>query len=169
MRNCGPLVALLALSCVGVLTAEASGEEALFGGCGIGRAPDSGWNSAPEHNPCILKVQDESDDIAPAQGIGPNQLKFVITSNHPNIVDVEFYSQNRRHAWPGGNDVYSIKDYRTHSYVLNCQPGEKICFGAGVRGNYSKYWGVGIGNTQGCSSCCYTCNGTTTRNIVLEP
>jgi hypothetical protein len=96
-------------------------------------------------------------------------LTFVITSEYEHIVDVEFYSQHRNVAWPGGNEVYSISDYKTHEYSLKCRYGEKICFGAGVRGNYSKYWGVGIGDKHGCTGCCATCDGGSTVNQVLNP
>jgi hypothetical protein len=98
-----------------------------------------------------------------------NQIMFVVTSNHSNIVDLEFYANGRNAAWPGGNQVYSIKDSATHYYVLNCRRGEKICYGAGVRGRYSTYWGVGIGDKHGCTGCCYTCEGTSSKHIFLDP
>jgi hypothetical protein len=107
-------------------------------------------------------------------GAGPaqaqlDQVTFIITSEHPNIIDVEFYSQDRNHAWPGGSKVYTISDYNTKHYTLNCVSGEKICYGAGVRGRYSQYWGVGIGNRQSCIGCCFVCGGGATRPIVLNP
>ena len=42
-------------------------------------------------------------------------LTWRVRSNHPNAVNVEFYSQDRRHAWPGGKKVYVIRDYDTHA------------------------------------------------------
>lgn len=95
-------------------------------------------------------------------------LTFRIRSNHPNIVQVEFYSQNYNRAWPGGSQAYEISDYDVHSYRLNCRSGEKICFGAWVKGS-SDYWGVGPNDEHGCSSCCYTCNGGTTPIENLNP
>ena len=86
-------------------------------------------------------------------------VTFNIKSNHPNKVQVEFYSQNRNHAWPGGNKAYNLNDYDMHNYRLTCNAGEKICYGAWVSGNSSKYWGVGMNNRQRCSNCCTTCNG----------
>lgn len=105
----------------------------------------------------------------PAQKLAPNQIMFVVRSEHPKVVDIAFYSDNRRHAWPGHERVYTIRDFKTHHYVLNCGPGEKICYGAGIRGSYRNYWGTGIGNKHRCSNCCYTCNGSETRTIVLNP
>jgi hypothetical protein len=95
-------------------------------------------------------------------------LTFRMKSNHRNKVQVEFYSQNRNHAWPGGNKAYNIDDYEVHSFRLTCNRGEKICYGAWVTGNSSRYWGVGINNRQRCSNCCYTCNGGT-ASIELNP
>lgn len=96
-------------------------------------------------------------------------LTFYIRSEHPKVVSLEFYSQNRRVAWPGDGEVYVIKDYDTHEYRLSCRAGEKICYGAWVRNRQSSYWGVGYNDRNGCKGCCYTCNGGETRVIVLNP
>lgn len=98
-----------------------------------------------------------------------DSLTWQIRSEHPNAVAVEFYSQNRNHVWPGGGKVYVIKDWDTHTYRLSCHSGEKICYGAWVRGRKSTYWGVGNNNRNRCSRCCYTCGGGTTRVQVLNP
>ena len=86
------------------------------------------------------------------------QLTWEVQSMYPNKVQIEFYSQDRRHAWPGGNRAYNLNDYETHTYRLNCIAGEKICYGAWVTGNSSRYWGVGMNNRHGCKGCCYTCD-----------
>lgn len=67
-------------------------------------------------------------------------LTLRVQSKHPNIVDVEFYSRSRNIVWPGNKQVVPIKDDARHAYKLNCQPGEKICYGAWVRGNQSVFW-----------------------------
>lgn len=82
------------------------------------------------------------------------------------VVDVEFYSQNRRHIWPGGSEVYVIRDFEAKSFKLNCVRGEKICYGAWVRGNSKFYWGVGKANANRCTGCCYTCGDTTETPII---
>ena len=86
-------------------------------------------------------------------------ITFRVQAHHQNVVDVEFYSTTRNVAWPGNSRVYSITDFERHSYKLNCQPGEKICYGAWVRGNSTIFWGVGQGNKNRCRNCCYTCDG----------
>lgn len=94
---------------------------------------------------------------------------FQVRSYHPNIVQLEFYSQNSNRAWPGGSRAYELKDYKVHEYRLNCRRGEKICFGAWVKGNSNTYWGVGAHNRNRCSNCCYTCNGGRTEIRNLQP
>lgn len=92
---------------------------------------------------------------------------FHIQSEHRNIVQVEFYSQSRSRAWPGGGEAYTLKDSEPHEYRLNCDPGEEICYGAWVSGNQYTYWGAGLDGEQGCSNCCYVC-GQETNVIVLR-
>jgi len=96
-------------------------------------------------------------------------LLWHFRSDHANIVSLEFYSQNRGHVWPGDDQVYVIDDYDVHDYPLECQPGEKICYGAWVRNDSSSYWGAGYDGVQACENCCYTCDGGQTDIIVLAP
>ncbi|MBU1173968.1 MAG: hypothetical protein KKH72_01085 [Alphaproteobacteria bacterium] len=95
-------------------------------------------------------------------------LTFNVKSNHENVVSLEFYSQDRSVAWPGGGEVYVIDDYQIHTYSLSCQRGESICYGAWVRNSNSEYWGVGYNDTQGCESCCWVCDGGETAVINLN-
>lgn len=96
-------------------------------------------------------------------------LTWTIRSEHPKVISLEFYSQSRKAAWPGDNEVYVIKDYDDHTYNLSCRSGESICYGAWVRNRKRTYWGVGANNRNRCKTCCYTCNGGETRVIVLNP
>jgi hypothetical protein len=98
-----------------------------------------------------------------------NQIMFLVKSNHRNVIDVAFYADGRTHSWPGNSRVYTIRNDDVHRYVLNCIRGERICYGAGVRNNYKRYWGVGIGNRTRCQTCCYRCLGQRTSVIVLNP
>jgi len=97
-------------------------------------------------------------------------LTFQFRSEHPNIVDLELYSDNRaNHVWPGHDRVYVLDDYKRQSIGISCQRGEKICYGAWVRNRTGTYWGVGYQNSTRCASCCYVCDGTRTEVIVLKP
>ena len=89
-----------------------------------------------------------------------DEIKWSVRSNHPNIVQLEFFSQDRDAAWPGGDRAYELKDSQFHDYSLSCQTGEKICFGAWVSGDSSHYWGAGADNDQACDSCCAKCGGS---------
>jgi hypothetical protein len=104
--------------------------------------------------------------VAPASA---GSLTFYMQSQHPSIVSLEFYSQARAAAWPGDGQVYIMDDYDTHSYSLSCNSGESICYGAWVRGDESTYWGVGLDNSEYCTNCCFSCDGSSTNVIVLNP
>lgn len=103
---------------------------------------------------------------SPAPSLARHQMAFNVWSTYPNVVDIAFYSDNRRAVWPGSGRVWNLTDSKVHRYVLNCRPGEKICYGAGVRNRYSKYWGVGIHNKHRCRTCCYRCNGNEVRIML---
>lgn len=124
---------------------------------------------APENEVAQPLPGEDGGSAAPTQSLGRNQIMFIVRNEHPRVVDIAFYSNSRRHIWPGANRVYTMRDSKTHHYVLNCVRGEKICYGAGVRNRYRTYWGSGIGGKHRCASCCYTCDGRPTKTIVLNP
>lgn len=80
-------------------------------------------------------------------------------SHHANIVDIQLYAPARNVVWPGNSQVWSLKDYNAHNVTINCVRGEKVCYGAWVRGTESSYWGAGRGNRKSCTNCCGTCGG----------
>jgi len=96
-----------------------------------------------------------------------DQLRWTITSYHPNVVSLEFYSQSYNRAWPGDGQVYLLDDSAAHSYNLECSPGEQVCYGAWVRNASSTYWGVGMNDTQRCSDCCAICGDGDVESITL--
>jgi hypothetical protein len=99
--------------------------------------------------------------------VGADNLKWTIRSDYPHIVSLEFYSQDYSRAWPGDGQVYILDDYEAREYNLSCETGETICYGAWVRGDSNKYWGVGLDNSQSCNDCCYTCGyGDTALRIL---
>lgn len=96
-------------------------------------------------------------------------VTFMMQNNHPNAVEVELYSQDRNHVWPGNGEVYVLDDGETKQMPLSCDEGEKICYGAWIKGDTDTYWGVGPGNKEACDDCCYTCTGGATETINLDP
>jgi hypothetical protein len=96
-------------------------------------------------------------------------LTFQVRSEYPYQVCLEFYSQERSHGWPGGTQAYLLSDSKTHVYTINCRRGERISYGAWVRGNTNKYWGVGALRSHPCDSCAFVADGSVTPVIVLNP
>ncbi|MGV8937825.1 MAG: hypothetical protein ACOH2J_11930 [Allorhizobium sp.] len=94
-------------------------------------------------------------------------VTFMMRNDHPNAVEVELYSQDRNHIWPGNGEVYYLDDGETKSIHLSCTSGEKICYGAWVSGEKETYWGTGPANGDTCTDCCYTCTGGETEEINL--
>jgi hypothetical protein len=89
-----------------------------------------------------------------------------IRSTYPYKVQIEFYSRNRKVAWPGSGRAYNLNDSSMHSFSLNCQFGERICYGAwdvsatqtGSQYSGRRYWGGGQNFSHpGCTECCWTC------------
>ena len=85
------------------------------------------------------------------------EMTWRLKSSYEYKVQVEFYSQDRKHAWPGGNQAYGLNDYKTHEFTLSCIAGEKICYGAWPTGGGDTYWGVGPNNKYNCKGCCAIC------------
>ncbi len=84
-------------------------------------------------------------------------------------VDVKVWSKSRNNVWPSSTTVWTIKDYKVNTIRMSCLEGEKVCYGAFVRGNSRRYWGVGADGKLGCSSCCFTCqNGFVTPIMNLN-
>ncbi len=94
-------------------------------------------------------------------------VTFVMRNHHEYAVEVELYSQDRDHVWPGGNQVYYLDDGETQQMPLSCEAGETICYGAWVSGDQGTYWGVGPNDQDGCEGCCYVCEGGMTEEINL--
>lgn len=83
-------------------------------------------------------------------------LVWRMKSDHQYIVYVKFFSQRYERAWPGGGESYVFDDSRTHTLRLECESGEKICFGAFTK-HESSVWGIGKYGDEGCQKCCRTC------------
>src|SRR5262245_1227828 len=82
-------------------------------------------------------------------GGGATTQTWTVKSMYQYKVQIAFYARERNHEWPGNGQAWDLNDYNNHTYTLNCRQGEKICFGAWVTGNASKFWGVGFGGKQG--------------------
>jgi hypothetical protein len=101
-------------------------------------------------------------------GSNESKLTFQIRSEYEYKVQIAFFSQDRDHQWPGGDQAYSLDDSEVHSFPLKCKRGETICYGAWVTGNDDLYWGAGFEGQHACDDCCYVCDGGTTPVRVLQ-
>lgn len=68
-----------------------------------------------------------------------------------------FFDEDNNLVWPSSTSFYYALYTNTDYYsYLTCITGAKICYGADNGVGY--YWGVGINNTESCSTCCVTCS-----------
>ena len=96
-------------------------------------------------------------------------ISFGIKNDSDFDIQIEFYSQDRNHAWPGGDQAYNLSSGDSNSYKLACRSGEKVCYGAWVKGKQSTYWGVGLNNKQSCDACCIQCDGSDLQRTLTNP
>jgi len=94
-------------------------------------------------------------------------LTWKVRSTYPYIVYLEFYSQDRDVAWPGGREVWVLRNSKWHTYRLNCRRGERICYGAWTDTRTSQ-WGVGEADSMGCRDCCAVCGGAARRITLTD-
>lgn len=97
-------------------------------------------------------------------------VTFHIINSTPWKIQVEFYSQILKRAWPGNGMAWDVeRDDQSHDFSLTCDSGEKICFGAWSTPHHFSMWGVGDKGASSCKGCCYVC-GYTTRpyNLVYN-
>jgi len=98
----------------------------------------------------------------------PYSMTWKFKSDYKYKVQVKFYSKSRNVVWPGNGQAYNLDDSQVHEIKLNCQGGEKICYGGWVTGNAKLYWGVGVDGKRGCEDCCFTCNNNATPIMRLN-
>lgn len=99
----------------------------------------------------------------------PPSLTWHFKSTFYSRIELAFYSDDRRLKWPPGDQVYYVESGTSADIRLSCQIGQRICYGAWPSGNTDSFWGVGYTARQGCSNCCYTCNGGESDVISLNP
>jgi hypothetical protein len=124
----------------------------------------------------LLKLEEEQ---------AKSNLIWQFQNNYPSTVVVTFYSQDHGDGWIGPHDDngergWAVPSGKRERIPISCHAGERICYGAWVRGNFGDFWGVGPrnqnacqecigpGNRVGCNFCCYTCGSGATRWIGLD-
>ena len=95
------------------------------------------------------------------------EYTFKVRSLHPNSVLIKFYSQTRKgHQWPTSKTAWDLRDDEVHALGMTCNSGEKICWGAWVKGGGRPEWGAGVGGTDGCKDCCFVCKNAVTAGVL---
>jgi len=88
------------------------------------------------------------------------------------IILVNFRSQDyKEFSWPKHDWGYTLeKDGKTHTFVLSCTKGEKICWGANKKSGFS-YWGAGQNCEHDCTKCTDICGESDKpieHNLICE-
>jgi hypothetical protein len=95
-----------------------------------------------------------------ALGYGDRTETVVLNNNTGRYVNWEVISDDgSNHVWPGGGDAFRLLPHSSSQESLNCNQGQRMCYGAWVRGDENLYWGVGNNHEHHCDACCFTCNG----------
>jgi len=105
---------------------------------------------------------------AHAGDYGDTVQTVILTNNTGRYIDFEFTDDGHGHVWPGGDQAYRLPPHETTKTSLNCYRGQKICYGAWVRGDDEQYWGAGNANSQHCNDCCFRCEGDTAKYRLSE-
>jgi hypothetical protein len=106
---------------------------------------------------------------APAASAAEMVWPFKNTTSYD--VDVQFYAPDRSWVWPQPGRVFFVRPRGKDRFRVSCRRGERVCFGAWIRGHRSgSYWGAGPDARYGCTGCCYTCvQGTVKRQLLRAP
>lgn len=100
---------------------------------------------------CLLAL-----GLAPSAG-SADVLRWHVTNLSPYRAQIDFYSEDRPHEWPGGGKAWPLEDYGSHTYNLECRTHEHICYGAWIPNHAEYYWGSGGNHDQKCKNCCAYC------------
>jgi hypothetical protein len=110
----------------------------------------------------------EGDEAAP--DLGPTDFRLLVVNSRSNTIHLKLFSDQRKWAWPDGNQIFFVRKGETNTFSITCRPQEKICYGAAIplkRGGYGTSWGASITGNQRCSNCCFIC-GTPNNGIRLR-
>ena len=93
---------------------------------------------------------------------------FRLTNNGRFSVMVKFFAQSRDWWWPGRTRHWDLDHSSAQAFRLNCQDGEKICYGASYTADDQTHWGVGFQGDKACQGCCLTCGSNVSHDWTLN-
>ena len=96
-----------------------------------------------------------------------DEMAFFMKNGKTYDVAIELYGERPGRVWPGDDKVYLLGTGEKKSVPVDCDQGERICWGGWRAGDDRITFGVGPDNTLACTSCCVICVAKTTTTIDL--
>ena len=117
-------------------------------------AMPSGNKPSPEPAPppSVREPPVRSQEPTPAE-LGLVVMTF--DNKTDTTLSIKMFSQQRNRIWPAPDEHWDLPAGRHGSYQLNCNIGEKICYGAFDSQN--RTWSLGRYGKGQCDNCCLTC------------
>lgn len=100
-----------------------------------------------------------------ASGAFAEELTFRFTNRVAAPLFVELYSNDRQKIWPKEGRLFILADAAPRKLSVSCDPGEKICYGAWIEGDITRFWGVGHEGKAGCDDCCRYCEAPSINSV----
>lgn len=94
-------------------------------------------------------------------------MSFYIDNQQTFDVAIELYGSPPARRWPGDGKVYLIEKGARKSIPVECNEGERICYGGWMAGNDKVSFGAGIDMSFACQDCCFICVDAETSTIRL--
>jgi hypothetical protein len=94
-------------------------------------------------------------------------MSFYIDNQQDFDVAIELYGSTAKRRWPGDGKVYLVEKRMRKSIPVDCNEGERICYGGWMAGNEQISFGGGIDMTFACRDCCFICVDAETSTIRL--
>ncbi len=86
------------------------------------------------------------------------EMTFRLTNQAASPVQVEFFSRDRLKSWPEEGRLFILADSAPQKFMIPCNRGEKICYGAWIEGQITRSWGAGFEGKKACDNCCQICD-----------
>ncbi len=95
--------------------------------------------------------------LASAPHANAEVLSFRFTNRVSTPVWVKLFSNDRLKDWPDDGRLFILSDRSPRKYSVDCELGERICYGAWIEGDFSRFWGAGHEGKHDCDDCCEIC------------
>lgn len=90
-------------------------------------------------------------------GARAEEITFRFVSQVSSPVWVKLFSDEGQKSWPEDGRLFILADSSPQKFTVPCEPGERVCYGAWIEGDFSRYWGAGHEGKKNCDDCCRIC------------